>query len=527
MARPCPYLQRRGETYFFRIFVPLALRQLVGTREITKTLGTRDRRAAQPVALQLGSIATRLFHDLRTPGMSNEEMIKLLERARQQLQMNELKEQHAQELFDQRSDHIQELREARREAEVETLRRLVTAQRQPAPLRPLLHVEPVGLDSGLHHGALDRDSARDKSVPTLGQIIDNFLAEPETTKKPQMLKKHLAVLGLLKEVAGNKLINNVRQADIKDFFGLVGRLPPKWSFEKQRRRISASALAAEKHPELLGPKTFEGTYVASVKVFLKYAISTWQDQGLPATLTTEGIKYQGDRKKGENKQRAFKPSELASLFGSSQMRSFKKATDEEHKFWLPAIGLYTGARVNEICQLNPQTDILHDPETDIHYFWITEDTASDERVRKTTKNESSRRRVPIHTALIKLGILDYITRVKVAGSRLLFPEWKPVAGRASRDAEEWFRDLLSELGLRDETPGFRIVGMHAFRSTLLARASNSDPAIDATPITGHSGEKSKVVRGYEGELDLDKKKRLLEAIDFKFDLVALIETPQA
>lgn len=28
-----------------------------------------------------------------------------------------------------------------------------------------------------------------------------------------------------------------------------------------------------------------------------------------------------------------------------------------HEFWLPMLGLHTGARINEVCQLNPQTDI--------------------------------------------------------------------------------------------------------------------------------------------------------------------------
>lgn len=100
MPRTCPYLQRRGETYFFRIHVPMALRPIVGTQEIARSLSTRDRRVAQPVALQLGSITTKLFIDLQVPGMSQEETLRLLEQARQQLKFNELKQQHDDTLFD-------------------------------------------------------------------------------------------------------------------------------------------------------------------------------------------------------------------------------------------------------------------------------------------------------------------------------------------------------------------------------------------------------------------------------------------
>jgi hypothetical protein len=55
--------------------------------------------------------------------------------------------------------------------------------------------------------------------------------------------------------------------------------------------------------------------------------------------------------------------------------------------------------------------------------------------------------------------------------------------------------------------------MHAFRHTLLNRALNVD--VDASPITGHAGGKSKVVRGYEGKLWLENLQKILEAIRFE------------
>lgn len=47
---------------------------------------------------------------------------------------------------------------------------------------------------------------------------------------------------------------------------------------------------------------------------------------------------------------------------------------------MPHIGLFTGARVNEICQVNPQTDTRE--EDGIWYFSITDETEGDERVKK-------------------------------------------------------------------------------------------------------------------------------------------------
>jgi integrase len=131
---------------------------------------------------------------------------------------------------------------------------------------------------------------------------------------------------------------------------------------------------------------------------------------------------------------------------------------------------YTGARVNELCQLNPSTDFAE--EGGISFLSINPETEGDTRIRKRAKKRSSRRKVPIHSKLIDLGFLDYISSVKPRGSKLIFPEWKPSKGRASREAEKWFGKLLRETRLRDETPGACLLGMHAFRSTFMNRAMN-------------------------------------------------------
>jgi len=102
---------------------------------------------------------------------------------------------------------------------------------------------------------------------------------------------------------------------------------------------------------------------------------------------------------------------------------------------------------------------------------------------------------------------------------LLFPTWNPSKGRACGAAEKWFRQFIVEAGLRDDTSFGRIVGMHAFRHTLLHRANNLSPAQDVTPITGHAGTADAVVRGYQGELSLENKRRALEAITFGLDFI--------
>ena len=197
-----------------------------------------------------------------------------------------------------------------------------------------------------------------------------------------------------------------------------------------------------------------------------WARRKYHDEGWPTTVLVEGIEYQGTRKAGINKQRAFKPDELKRLFEGDEIRAFAADGNLHHQYWILLIGLFTGARVNEICQINPQVDILFNDEVGVWFFNISSETEGDERIEKSVKSKVSRV-VPLHQKLIELGFLDYFSKVKKEGHKLLFPKWKPSKQKASPAARKWVSDFFTKAGIRSTETSARITGMHAFRSTLL------------------------------------------------------------
>ncbi|MDR4126995.1 site-specific integrase [Yanghanlia caeni] len=364
---------------------------------------------------------------------------------------------------------------------------------------------------------------RSASSVTFADVAEQYIdKEYASGRKLAMAKKVNLVVPMLVELLGKKPISDLKQSDINYFFELVHKLWPRWADEARRTGKSWVALAKSNEDLSRGeiaPGTFEDTYRAVVRRFLGWAITNYQDQGFPTSLTVRLIEYRGSKASGENRQRAFKVPELKRLFEGPAMQGFAKDPSEHHRFWLPHVGLFTGARVNELCQLHPRHDVQKDAEG-VWFFKITEEGEEVEDVRRSVKTGASRRLVPIHSALIKLGFIEYVERQRKAGAQLLFSPFKPSRGRASGEAEKWFRGLLEELGLRDETPGARLVGMHAFRSTLLNKAMN-DGIAGAEVITGHAHsskeqaketEKSAVVRGYEGEMSVASKSKILEQI---------------
>lgn len=353
------------------------------------------------------------------------------------------------------------------------------------------------------------------TAPQLSVVVNYFLENYDTTKP--MYKKHKSFLPVFLSYIGDRPVDEIRQIDLNEFAKVLCKLPPRWTEIVRKTGQSIVDIAAQEHSENVSPKTFEDTYMASLRPFLKAAKRIYGDSGFPHNLTTEGLVYTGKTKDGEQKQRAFTAEELRKLFEGTEFAKFAADPESHHQYWLPLIGLFTGARVNEICQLNPQEDIRL--EDGIPIFDFREDGETDERVTRSIKNKTSVRTVPIHPRLLELGFLDYAERVKQAGAKLLFPAWSPFKGRASGEAEKWFRSFLEETGLRDETPAQRIVGMHAFRHTFLNRAFNLDVQ-NAEVITGHAGSDSEVVRGYKGKLQIRKLLTIIEQVDFDIRPVA-------
>ncbi len=100
--------------------------------------------------------------------------------------------------------------------------------------------------------------------------------------------------------------------------------------------------------------------------------------------------------------------ELEKLFTSPLLLETKYNSKQFQLFWVSIIALYTGCRLNEICQLNLD-DII--TENGINYFNITVENDNADK-KKTLKNKYSKRKVPIHPVLIKIGFLDFYEKVR-------------------------------------------------------------------------------------------------------------------
>jgi len=158
--------------------------------------------------------------------------------------------------------------------------------------------------------------------------------------------------------------------------------------------------------------------VTTFNRYLKYfnALYRWvlANNALITGNPFEGLKVIEKKKNASEGRNAYTSEQLKVLFKFAD--SYGK---NNMRYWLIMIGRYTGARMNEICQLNIE-DITSEA---IH---ISGDVL---------KTDNARRTIPIHPKLISLGLLDWVQ--KCTKDRL-FHEWKPVKGSYSHVGSRWF-----------------------------------------------------------------------------------------
>lgn len=153
--------------------------------------------------------------------------------------------------------------------------------------------------------------------------------------------------------------------------------------------------------------------------------------------------------------------------------------------WAPWLQAFSGARVEEICQRFASEVRC---EEGIWYLDIKRDPSTGRRV----KTESSKRRLPLHPALIAEGFIEYHKSIATNGP--LFPDIAGPGAKGkwsaaySQRARRWFR---GDLGIKDK----RKVVNHSWRHYFKDACRDAEiPEEVHDRLTGHAPQT--VSRGY-------------------------------
>lgn len=147
--------------------------------------------------------------------------------------------------------------------------------------------------------------------------------------------------------------------------------------------------------------TTANKHISRLSSLLKFAIT----EGASILNYAEGMQVL-DKRRSDEERKAYTREDIMKI-----VANVPKDQDKPERYWIPLLGVYSGMRLDEICQLYVE-DIL-----ELEGAWCID--VNDGKDKKL-KNKSSRRIIPVHPVILGLGFIDYVEELKVLKKQRLW-----------------------------------------------------------------------------------------------------------
>jgi integrase len=503
------YRNRHG-FFYFRLLIPRDLRDSVKRREIRFSLDTEQRQQALALVLPIVADLPQLIADLRrmtdnddTPGAAADYFKAWLDAKRQNINLQARVEELQDKLLDAerrlnssvpRDKAVSVVKTAHIKGQLSGKREL--EERLAFPWLP----ERTASFSVLRAAWL-------KSL--VANRAKGGAKKPPTAKT---LEEYESTTGFFISVMGDMRIGEIDREIVGAYFSKLQQLPPNISRKKAYRGKSIDEIIDMGDPPQTGRNASKK--MEHISSMFKWALEEKRKWGIDANPFT-GYGQAGE---SETQRRPFTADEVRALFTHPDFVSRRFANS--YAYWLIPLAIFTGARLTELCQLDLKdiTEVEGVPCIDINDADAVEVITDAGGRSKRVKNKNARRLVPIHSALIEIGLLRYVERLQQQGEVHLFPE----LNRTRRDgpghaASNWFQRFRQRIGLnaKQETV------FHSFRHMFITNILDGGTAPHLlAPIVGHEAE---LITGqvYWNKKDATKRQPTVEAFKLPDDIMKL------
>ncbi|TOQ66416.1 site-specific integrase, partial [Vibrio parahaemolyticus] len=305
-------------------------------------------------------------------------------------------------------------------------------------------------------------SIKDASCYDALERFCRYKAEHISQKAVTMLE---AKCKIVLDLVGKPHLKAIRRSDAETVASLLRNYPTNLKKHKQFKGLSGhDAIELNKS---LGLPTLSDESVKDYCQKMSGFFEWCQLNELTDINPFKAIRFKKTRRDSEAKC-AYTSIELEKIF--IKLARTKQAHKHPYYFWLPLLAYFTGARLNELCQLY-RADIYQ-----VDGIWVIQ--IDDRFDGQRLKNLTSRRIVPIHNQLLHLGFIEFVQSVQ---HERIFPELKESRDGFGAAASKWFGRFKTRLGF-DRGHDF-----HSFRHTVATQFKRHQVShIVAGELLGHS-----------------------------------------
>ena len=255
------------------------------------------------------------------------------------------------------------------------------------------------------------------------------------------------------EIVGNIKISQVTHKHSREFKNIISRLPKHRTQTPRYRDLTIKQILNLENVEGQEPKNIN-KLIYRVRIFFKWLKNNYSEY-VPENYF-EGISV--DIKNIKKPRDGFTNSELGKIFDRNPFlnNTIRKNSNKIKfpKYFVPIIGILTGMRLDEICQLRLE-DIIKDGKYDVIRVKISDKTK--------LKNIQSERKIPIHNFLINLGFLEYCEYLRSQKKERVFWELKKSRDGYGRNVGRNFIEYLKRIGIYE----FQSKVFHSLRHSFI------------------------------------------------------------
>lgn len=487
------HLHKQGVAFYFRIAVPDRLKPLLGKAEVKKSLGTVYLREAKLRVVQVSAVVQGFLGYLDAAGP----LVSMT--PQDQLQAYLESELAKVSAYWKGPEEVQKATQAGPLP-------FSLPKVQPG-LRVKAQVPQAKPCAAYIHEALSIEGTGYK----LCEAVDKYIEDKADKWRTSSKKDIVPDLRDFAAMVGDIQATDLNRDHMRTYHRIMHHLPKRRTVDPKYKKKPLAKLLNMKIPEAdkLSSTTLDNTFT-NVRSFINWL----EDEGLVQRAATLNKMLEVRRKNVSPEREPFTDDELRALFSP---QSFKpEVFRSSWQFWLPLMGLHTGARLEELCQLH-LTDIRQDEASGVWYMSINDEGD------KKTKTSAGNRRVPLHPALLELGLLD---RVDALGKRhaRLFPtlELRASAGKLGGAAGQWFTRYRRQCGVGAAGGEASSKVFHSFRHTVVTRCLHLGCVRRMyQEVVGHEkGAYSDVTGGYEGKYPV---KVLYDEVVSKLDFSGVVD----